>query len=64
MAYAGVRGGVWNVIINLKDITDAGYVTDMQAQCDRLLAQAGVKLKEVTDYVDQKLMDRLLKAKK
>ncbi|MDR3682161.1 MAG: glutamate formimidoyltransferase [Geothrix sp.] len=64
MAYAGVRGGVWNVIINLKDITDAGYVADMQAQCSGLLAQAGEKLRELTDYVDQKLLDRLQKAKK
>jgi glutamate formiminotransferase/formiminotetrahydrofolate cyclodeaminase len=63
MAYAGVRGGVWNVVINLKDITDAAYVSDMQGQCDHLLAQAGEKLAEVTAFVDQKLQDRLQKAK-
>ncbi len=64
MAYAGVRGGVWNVVINLKDITDAGYITEMQKECSSLLAQAGDRLKEITDHVDQKLVDRLLKAKK
>jgi len=64
MAYAGVRGGLWNVLINLKDITDAAYVADLQGQCDRLLAQAGEKLAESTAYVDQKLADRLQKAKK
>jgi glutamate formiminotransferase/formiminotetrahydrofolate cyclodeaminase len=64
MAYAGVRGGVWNVVINLKDITDAGYITAMQGECNRLLAHAGDRLKEITDHVDQKLLDRLLKAKK
>ncbi|HEX7554770.1 MAG TPA: glutamate formimidoyltransferase [Geothrix sp.] len=64
MAYAGVRGGIWNVVINLKDITNASYVADMQGRCDRLLAQAGDRLKEITDFVDQKLLDRLLKAKK
>ncbi|WP_243301809.1 glutamate formimidoyltransferase [Geothrix oryzisoli] len=64
MAYAGVRGGVWNVVINLKDITDAAYVADMQRECASLLAQAGAALKEVTDHVDQKLLDRLTKAKK
>ncbi len=64
MAYAGVRGGVWNVVINLKDILDAEYVTDMQEECSSLLAQAGDRLKEVTQYVDQKLLDRLLKARK
>jgi glutamate formiminotransferase/formiminotetrahydrofolate cyclodeaminase len=64
MAYAGVRGGIWNVVINLKDISDADYVADMQGECSSLLAQAGDKLKEITAYVDQKLLDRLLKAKK
>ncbi len=64
MAYAGVRGGLWNVAINLKDITDAAYVADMQAQCSALLAKAGDKLAEVTAFIDQKLLDRLLKVKK
>ncbi len=64
MAYAGVRGGVWNVVINLKDIADAAYVANMQAQCDRLLAQAVEKVTEITAFVDQKLLDRLQKGKK
>ncbi len=59
MAYAGVRSGVWNVMINLKDITDAAYVADLQAQCSDLLAKAGEKLAEITAFVDQKLLDRL-----
>ncbi|MBP1771138.1 MAG: glutamate formiminotransferase / formiminotetrahydrofolate cyclodeaminase [Holophagaceae bacterium] len=64
MAHAGVRGGVWNVIINLKDITDGAYVAHMQDQCADLLAKAEGKLAEVTAYVDQKLLDRLNKARK
>ncbi len=64
MAYAGVRGGIWNVVINLKDITDPAYLADRQRECASLLAQAGTVLKEVTDHVDQKLLDRLNKAKK
>lgn len=64
MAFAGVRGGIWNVVINLKDITDAAYVVDLQAQCAALLAQAGERLAEISAFVDQKLLDRLLKAKK
>jgi glutamate formiminotransferase/formiminotetrahydrofolate cyclodeaminase len=64
MAYAGVRGGVWNVIINLKDITDGAYISDVQAQCTSLLAKAGEQLSEVTAFVDQKLLDRLQKATK
>ena len=64
MAYGGVRGGIWNVVINLKDITDADYVANIQRECSTLLAQAGEKQKEITAYVDQKLLDRLLKTKK
>ncbi|WP_306591894.1 glutamate formimidoyltransferase [Geothrix sp. 21YS21S-4] len=64
MAYAGVRGGVWNVVINLKDITDPGYVADMQARCAELLKAATDRLSDITAYVDQKLLDRLNKAKK
>ncbi len=63
MAFAGVRGGIWNVVINLKDITDAVYVADMQAQCAELLAKATEKLAEVTAFIDQKLLDRLNKKK-
>jgi glutamate formiminotransferase/formiminotetrahydrofolate cyclodeaminase len=63
MAYAGVRGGLWNVVINLKDITDGAYVAHMQRECDHILAQAGEKVNEITAYVDQKLLDRLQKKK-
>jgi len=63
IAFAGVRGGLWNVLINLKDITDGAYIANMQEECGRLLAQAGEKLRAITDYVDQKLLDRLQKAK-
>jgi glutamate formiminotransferase/formiminotetrahydrofolate cyclodeaminase len=40
-AYAGVRGGIWNVLINLKDIQDPAYVSEMRARCGRLAADAG-----------------------
>ncbi len=63
MAHAGVRGGVWNVIINLKDITDPAYVADMQARCGELLAKSSARLAEVTEFVDRRLADRLQKAK-
>ncbi len=64
MAHAGVRGGIWNVVINLKDITDPAYVADMQAQCAALLEQSTAKLAGITGFIDQKLVDRLQKAKK
>ena len=64
MAFTGVRGGIWNVVINLKEITDAAYVAQMQAQCAEMLSRATEKLAQVTCYIDQKLLDRLEKAKK
>ena len=40
MGFAGVRGGIWNVLINLKDISDAEYNADMKAKCEKLLVDA------------------------
>ena len=64
MAFAGVRGGVWNVVINLKDLTDAEYVARMEAETRDLLALATERLAALTAFVDQKLQDRIDKARK
>jgi glutamate formiminotransferase/formiminotetrahydrofolate cyclodeaminase len=40
MAFAGLRGGIWNVLINLKDITDPAFSADLRDRCARLLAEA------------------------
>jgi len=40
MGFAGVRGGIWNVLINLKDISDAAYNAQMKTACETLLAEA------------------------
>ena len=48
IASAGVRGGVWNVLINLKDITDAGCVAEMRPACARLLDRADALLARAT----------------
>ncbi len=40
MGFAGLRGGIWNVLINLKDITDETFNSEMRTQCDRLLDEA------------------------
>jgi glutamate formiminotransferase/formiminotetrahydrofolate cyclodeaminase len=55
--YAGVRGGVWNVMINLKDITDRSFVAEMRAKCDALLKDAGALLEQVTTHVDARLAE-------
>lgn len=55
VAFAGVRGGLWNVVINLKDITDAAYVTEKRAACAELLAEARRVADEAGAYVDDRL---------
>jgi len=48
VAFAGVRGGIWNVLINFKDITDAAYVAEMRPACSKLLEQADALLASAT----------------
>ena len=44
IASAGVHGGVWNVLINLKDISDAAFVAEMQPACAKLIDEASTLL--------------------
>ena len=48
IAAAGVRGGIWNVLINLKDITDPAYVAHMRPACAELLGAADALLARAT----------------
>jgi glutamate formiminotransferase/formiminotetrahydrofolate cyclodeaminase len=63
MGFGGVRGGIWNVIINLKDITDEVYNGEMKAKCAGLLAESRALLDEGTAFGDQAL-ERMLAKKK
>ncbi len=55
MSFAGVKGGVYNVLINLKDIEDRQFVKEMKARCNELEQQAGVKLEKVLTQVENKI---------
>ena len=55
IAYAGVRGGIWNVLINLKDIADAGYVAKIRPACAKLLEDAGALLARATTEGDARI---------
>ena len=55
IAYAGVRGGLWNVLINLKDITDPAYVAEKRAEADKLLADARSLAEETGHHVDGRM---------
>ncbi|MGQ9643010.1 MAG: cyclodeaminase/cyclohydrolase family protein, partial [Ignavibacterium sp.] len=54
-AYTGVLGGIYNVLINLKDIKDENFVSEMKKECDELKSKAQNKLKQVLDLVESKL---------
>jgi glutamate formiminotransferase/formiminotetrahydrofolate cyclodeaminase len=54
-AYTGVLGGIYNVLINLKDIKDEKFNADMRKTCDELKNKAQKKLTEVLEFVESKL---------
>lgn len=61
IAFAGVRGGLWNVLINLKDIKDPAYVERMKAQCADLLGRAQDLLARASAHGDSQLEAMLTK---
>ncbi|MCX7610949.1 MAG: glutamate formimidoyltransferase [Ignavibacterium sp.] len=55
-AFTGVKGGIFNVLINLKDIKDAQFVEDIKLKCKQIESEAKKELKEVIDMVENKLV--------
>ncbi len=54
-AFTGVLGGIYNVLINLKDIKDKKFVDEMRTNCAELKEKAQKKLSEVLEFVESKL---------
>jgi glutamate formiminotransferase/formiminotetrahydrofolate cyclodeaminase len=54
-AYTGVLGGIYNVLINLKDIKDKQFVDEMRKNCAELKINAQNKLDEVLSFIENKL---------
>ena len=54
-AYTGVLGGIYNVLINLKDIKDEKFNSDMRKICAELKVKSQKKLTEVLEFVGGKL---------
>ena len=52
VAFAGVHGGVWNVLINLKGIKDPAYVKEMRAKCAAVLEDSQTLLRENQRHVN------------
>jgi len=61
MGFAGLRGGIWNVLINLKDITDPAFNADLRGRCAQLLADAAALLEATLAHGDGKLAAMLEK---
>ncbi len=57
IAYAGVRGGLLNVLINLKDIKDSSFADEMEKKCSVLEKKATDLLLEINKDVDNKLSE-------
>lgn len=56
MAYSGVIGGIYNVLINLKEIKDVEFCNSMKDKCGNLKKDAQLALEEVLNYVESKIM--------
>lgn len=54
-AYTGVIGGIYNVLINLKDIKDQKFVDEMRKTCAGLKEKASKKLTELLQFIESKL---------
>ncbi|MFW6140061.1 MAG: glutamate formimidoyltransferase [Acidobacteriota bacterium] len=55
VAFAGVKGGIYNVLINLRDIEDADYCDQMRKRCSQLEKKAQQALESVIKIVQSKL---------
>jgi len=56
MAYSGVLGGVYNVLINLKDIKDENFVSEMKEKCSKLESEAKERTVKILSKVESKIM--------
>lgn len=54
-AYTGVLGGIYNVLINLKDIKDEKFNSEMRNTSADLKDKAKIKLAEVLQFVESNL---------
>lgn len=55
MAYSGVLGGVYNVLINLKDIKDEAFVSEMKDACSQLESDAKEHTKKLLNKVESRI---------
>jgi glutamate formiminotransferase/formiminotetrahydrofolate cyclodeaminase len=57
IAFIGVRGSIWNVAANLKEIEDPQYVMTMRDRCAMLLEKAKQLRQKNESMIDEKLTE-------
>jgi glutamate formiminotransferase/formiminotetrahydrofolate cyclodeaminase len=55
MAYTGVKGGLYNVLINLPQILDNAFIKEMKLTCGHLEKEASIILNKTLAIVDKKI---------
>lgn len=55
IAFTGVRGGIFNVLINLPQISDREFIEKMKTTCTSLEEEAGQLLNETMAKVREKI---------
>ncbi len=55
MAYSGVLGGIYNVLINLKEINDEDFVNEMKATCSKLVSDAKKRTEKLLGKVESRI---------
>jgi glutamate formiminotransferase/formiminotetrahydrofolate cyclodeaminase len=55
IAFSGVKGGIFNVLINLKEIDDEIFVDEMIAKCHNLEKETRFELENVMKLVNDKI---------
>ena len=60
IAYTGVKGGIFNVLINLNQIEDQKYIKDMILACKDLDQMSREKVDAVMEQVNKKI-EQLMK---
>jgi len=51
IAYSGVIGSIYNVLINLHDIKDEKFISDMKSECRQIKKQAEEKLAIISNKI-------------
>jgi glutamate formiminotransferase/formiminotetrahydrofolate cyclodeaminase len=52
IAFAGVKGGIYNVLINLKDIEDTDFIDEMKLKCSQFMKDANDILNKINKKIE------------